>query len=145
MRSPLVNVRTWLAVSVYMVIVQAFVALTDGVGPHTRERRFKCRHNFSHTLYIAGHATDAPGCRGIRLTLNLGGTKLGQNVQKASHARGRAVRRTSHGGARRILAERALFLHSSDLSRCSSAVIRRQIIHPRAQERHLSPQRALCA
>ena len=51
MRSPLVNVRTWLAVSVYMVIVQAFVALTDGVGPHTGERRFKCGHNFSHTLY----------------------------------------------------------------------------------------------
>ena len=49
-RSPLVNVRTWLAVSVYMVIVQAFVALTDGVGPHTGERRFKCGHNFSHTL-----------------------------------------------------------------------------------------------
>ena len=38
------NVRTWLAVSVYMdmVIVQAFVALTDGVSPHTGERRFKC-------------------------------------------------------------------------------------------------------
>ena len=50
MRSPLVNVRTWLAVSVYMVIVQAFVALTDGVGPHTGERRFKCGHNFGHTL-----------------------------------------------------------------------------------------------
>ena len=46
------NVRTWLAVSVYMVIVQAFVALTDGVGPHTGERRFKCRHNFGHTLYM---------------------------------------------------------------------------------------------
>ena len=46
------NVRTWLAVLVYMVIVQAFVALTDGVGPHTGERRFKCGHNFGHTLYL---------------------------------------------------------------------------------------------
>ena len=47
------NVRKWLAVSVYMVIVQAFVALTDGVGPHTGERRFKCGHNFNHTPYSA--------------------------------------------------------------------------------------------
>ena len=51
MRSPLVNVRTWFAVSVYVVIAQAFVALKNGTGPHTGERRFKCGHNFDHTLY----------------------------------------------------------------------------------------------
>ena len=45
------NVRTWLAVSVYMVIVQAFVALKDSVGLHTGERRFKCGHNKEHALY----------------------------------------------------------------------------------------------
>ena len=45
------NVRTWLAVSVYMVIVQAFVALKDGVGPHTGERRLKYGHFFAGTLY----------------------------------------------------------------------------------------------
>ena len=31
------------------------------------------------------------------LTLNLGGTKSAENVQKASHARGRAFRHGSHG------------------------------------------------
>ena len=46
------NVRTWLAVSVYMVIVQAFVALKDGVGPHTGERRLKYGHFFAGTLYF---------------------------------------------------------------------------------------------
>ena len=37
-RSQLVNVKTWLAVLVYGIIAQAFLALTDGVGPHTGER-----------------------------------------------------------------------------------------------------------
>ena len=45
------NVRTWLAVSVYVVISQAFVALKNRTGPHTGERRFKCGHNFNHTPY----------------------------------------------------------------------------------------------
>ena len=45
----------------------------------------------------------------------------------------RADRCRSHGGARRILAERAFGVHSCDLPRCTPAVIRRQIIHPRAQ------------
>ena len=49
MRWPLVNVRTWFAVSVYVVIAQAFVALKNGTGPHTGERRFKCGHNFTAT------------------------------------------------------------------------------------------------
>ena len=44
------NVRTWFAVLVYVVIAQAFVALKDGIGLHTGERRFKCGHNFNHTL-----------------------------------------------------------------------------------------------
>ena len=48
------NVRTWLAVSVYVVIAQAFVALKNRTGPHTGERRFKCGHNKEHTLYGAG-------------------------------------------------------------------------------------------
>ena len=51
------NVRTWLAVSVYMVIVQAFVALKDGVGPHTGERRLKYGHFFAGTLYGVAPAT----------------------------------------------------------------------------------------
>ena len=58
MRSPLVNVRTWLAVSVYVVIAQAFVALKDGKGLHTGERRFKCGHNIDHTPYaLLGSST----------------------------------------------------------------------------------------
>ena len=52
------NVRTWLAVSVYMVIVQAFVALKDSVGPHTGERRFKCGHNKEHTCGVVHARVD---------------------------------------------------------------------------------------
>ena len=33
-RSKLVNVRTWLAVSVYVVITLVFTALMGGAGPH---------------------------------------------------------------------------------------------------------------
>ena len=49
-------VRTWLAVSVYVVIAQAFLALKNGTGPHTGERRFKCGGTISttprrHALY----------------------------------------------------------------------------------------------
>ena len=50
MRSPLVNVRTLLAVSVYVVIAQVFVALKNRTRPHTGERRFKCGHNKEHAL-----------------------------------------------------------------------------------------------
>ena len=46
------NVRTWLAVSVYVVIAQVFVALKNRTRPHTGERRFKCGHNKEHTLYV---------------------------------------------------------------------------------------------
>ena len=51
-RSIRVTVWMWLAVSVYFVIAQVFSSLTNGVGPHTGERRLKYGHNFAQTLYL---------------------------------------------------------------------------------------------
>ena len=51
-RSHLVNVKTLLAVLVYLIISHAFLALTDGIGPHTGERCLKYGHFFIGTLYV---------------------------------------------------------------------------------------------
>ena len=52
------NVRTWLVVSVYVSIAQAFVALKNGTGPHTGERRLKYGHNFAQTLKLVHDLPD---------------------------------------------------------------------------------------
>ena len=60
------NVRTWLAVSVYMVIVQAFVALKDGVGPHTGEHRLK----YGHINAVCNPLLDSTPCRNALAVLD---------------------------------------------------------------------------
>ena len=47
----MVNVKTWLAVLVYVIISHAFLALTDGIGPHTGERCLKYGHFLGQTPY----------------------------------------------------------------------------------------------
>ena len=58
-RSHLVNVKTLLAVLVYLIISHAFLALTDGIGPHTGERCLKYGHFFIGTLYLIAPAAAA--------------------------------------------------------------------------------------
>ena len=55
-RSHLVNVKTLLAVLVYLIISHAFLALTGGIGPHTGERCLKYGHFFIGTLYALQEA-----------------------------------------------------------------------------------------
>ena len=62
-RSHLVNVKTLLAVLVYLIISHAFLALTDGIGPHTGERCLKYGHFFIGTLYGGGQALFTRDCR----------------------------------------------------------------------------------
>ena len=84
------NVRTWLAVSVYMVIVQAFVALTDGVGPHTGERCFKCGHNFLNVGAIP-QMFDTPMISDFSVQPNLGTACRRVTLRKCSFLPGMVV------------------------------------------------------
>ena len=78
-RSIRVTVWMWLAVSVYFVIAQVFSSLTNGVGPHTGERRLKYGHNFAQTLYmcrqahadLAGKEGEAPARAVIALRISI--------------------------------------------------------------------------